>query len=87
VKKFKEETSFDADIKRSAVDIYNKYLSPNSRTPVNIDGNLQLSLSSRFEREDISRDMFDEAQLQIYVLMKTDVFIRFQNYLEEHSSN
>ncbi|XP_076817909.1 uncharacterized protein LOC143463331 [Clavelina lepadiformis] len=59
-----------------AVKIYERYLTSESPKEVNIDAKIRSEIKSKLIT--LSKDIFDDAQLHIFKLMKKDSFRRFQ---------
>ncbi|KAI2651201.1 Regulator of G-protein signaling 14 [Labeo rohita] len=73
--KFRKIPAHQAEqLKREASSIYNKFLSSNATSPINIDDRV------RVEEKDVQNpqpDIFQKAQQQIFKLMKFDSYTRF----------
>jgi hypothetical protein len=65
-------------LKEDATVIFNKFIGPKSKTPVNISGSEVATLTTKIESGEISHDMFREAAAQVYWLISSDTFRRFQ---------
>ena len=65
------------EMKELALKIYQQHLASNCPHPVNLDSQVLQSVYEKLESNLISRDIFDEAVLQIYKLMKFDPYSRF----------
>jgi hypothetical protein len=76
VKKFK--ASPPEKLGEEATIIFNKFLGPRAKTPVNLPGSVVSTISARMASGEITQDMFQDAANQIYWLMKSDTFVRFQ---------
>lgn len=59
-----------------ATQIYNDFLSENAKQPINVDSDC-LTRIKHLKRNGPTPDMFDEAQLEIFNLMRSDCFPRF----------
>ena len=65
------------EMRELAMKIYHQHLASNCPHPVNLDSQVLQSVYEKLESNLISRDIFDEAFLQIYKLMKFDPYSRF----------
>lgn len=68
------------DMKKKADKIRRKFIGPQSRTPVNISGVVADEILSRLDENEITTEMFDTAEKQVYNLLKVDPFPRFCAY-------
>jgi hypothetical protein len=82
VHKYKSAELTPEKMKEEAVKIFNSYIGPKARTPVNISGSLSEAIATKINSGDISQGMFREAAEQIFWLMKSDSFVRFQAWSE-----
>lgn len=74
---YKHETR---NVKREimAKEIYFMFLSPEAPLEINIDSKTRTNLNAKIEKNP-SKDVFNEAQEQVYLLMERDCFLRFVN--------
>ena len=60
-----------------AMRIFNQHLTTGCPHPVNVDNQVLMSVCEKLSSNMITKDLFDDAQLQIYKLMKFDPYSRF----------
>lgn len=59
--------------------IYNTYISPNCRSPINIEGSTRDDIIKNISERKFSENMFDVARDQIYLLIAIDSYARYIN--------
>ena len=60
-----------------AMRIFNQHLANGCPHPVNVDNQVLMNVCEKLSNNLFTKDLFDEAQLQIYKLMKFDPYSRF----------
>lgn len=65
-------------LRKRANKIFHKYLKPNSEEEVNLPAEVKERLLKRFDENDFSWDMFEEARESIYALIEADNFQRYK---------
>jgi hypothetical protein len=79
IRQFKHNTEDNFNLVESATNICSKFVGSKSRTPVNLSGAVSTSILSQVISQEVSRDLFDDAEKQIYSLLKLDTFVRFRH--------
>ncbi|KAJ3445407.1 double hit isoform b [Anaeramoeba flamelloides] len=73
------------ELTEKAEEIFNNFIKTDSKMQININGMTRGNIQTRMESNNISSDLFNEAQNQIYLLMLNDPYTRFldSSYYEE----
>ncbi|KAJ6226121.1 regulator of g protein signaling [Anaeramoeba flamelloides] len=73
------------ELNEKAEEIFNNFIKSGAKMQININGNTRGGIKTRIESNNISSDLFNEAQNQIYLLMLNDPYTRFLDspYYEE----
>lgn len=77
--------------KARATDIYNRFVNPDAKTEISLDGPTKTAIMKSYEKGDAK--LFDKAEEHIYLLMRGDCYPRFvksqyyRNFLEMHQKN
>eukprot|EP00211_Chloroparvula_japonica_P013934 CAMPEP_0119133720 /NCGR_PEP_ID=MMETSP1310-20130426/13520_1 /TAXON_ID=464262 /ORGANISM="Genus nov. species nov., Strain RCC2339" /LENGTH=142 /DNA_ID=CAMNT_0007124421 /DNA_START=158 /DNA_END=583 /DNA_ORIENTATION=- len=79
VEDFKANTP-DEDVEKEAIALYEKYFALGSEWEVNADHYQKLELKERIQAP--GRDVFDDVQISIFVLMRMDSFPKFMESRE-----